>query len=85
MIDVSLHELDLSNLDLVIIENIGNLVCPAEFDTGANIKVMISSVPEGDDKVLKYPLMFSVCDVLIVNKIDYLPDPGFNVESLKKE
>ena len=83
MIDVSLHELDLSNLDLVIIENIGNLV-NLKIDAGANIKVMISSVPEGDDKVLKYPLMFSVCDVLIVNKIDYLPDPGFNVEVFKK-
>jgi len=84
MIDISLNELRLNELDFVVIENIGNLVCPAEFDTGADIRVMISSVPEGDDKVLKYPLMFSVCDALVINKIDYLPDPGFDVEVLKR-
>lgn len=80
MIEASLTKFDLAGLDCLIIENIGNLVCPAEFDTGSHLKVMISSVPEGDDKVLKYPLMFSVCDALIVNKIDYLPDPGFDLE-----
>ncbi len=83
MVEAGLKELDLSALDLIIVENIGNLVCPAEFDIGANIRVMITSVPEGDDKVLKYPLMFSVCDALIINKVDYLPDPGFNPATVK--
>ena len=59
--------------DLAILENVGNLVCPAEFDTGASANAMILSVPEGDDKPLKYPLMFSICDVVLVNKIDALP------------
>ena len=84
MIAASLEKLNWKELDLVIIENIGNLVCPAEFDTGANVRVMMTSVPEGDDKVLKYPLMFSVCEALVINKIDYLPDPGFDIETLKK-
>ena len=65
-----LNELDLAQLDLVILENVGNLVCPAEFDTGAVKNAVILSVPEGDDKPLKYPLMFTVADVLLVNKID---------------
>lgn len=60
-------------VDLAILENVGNLVCPAEFDTGASANAMILSVPEGDDKPLKYPLMFSVCDVVLINKIDALP------------
>ena len=68
-----LEGLDTAELDLVILENVGNLVCPAEFDTGATKNVMILSVPEGHDKPLKYPLMFSVCDVVLVNKIDVLP------------
>lgn len=68
-----LENLDLDNLDLVILENVGNLVCPAEFDTGAIKNAMILSVPEGHDKPLKYPLMFSICDLVIVNKIDVLP------------
>ena len=72
MVAQGLDQLELADLDVVIIENVGNLVCPAEFDTGAIVKVMILSVPEGDDKPLKYPLMFSLCDVLLVNKIDYL-------------
>lgn len=59
--------------DLAILENVGNLVCPAEFDTGASANAMILSVPEGDDKPLKYPLMFSICDVVLINKIDTLP------------
>lgn len=84
MVRHGIDQLNLEELDLVFIENIGNLVCPAEFDTGADLKVMILSVPEGDDKPLKYPLMFSVCDVLIVNKTDYLPDPGFDLEVLEK-
>src|SRR5574344_447812 len=65
-----LTNLGTDGLDFVVLENVGNLICPAEFDTGASKKVMILSVPEGDDKPLKYPLMFSVCDVLLVNKID---------------
>jgi len=76
MVKQGLDQLDLAELDVVIIENVGNLVCPAEFDTGAIVKAMILSVPEGDDKPLKYPLMFSLCSVLLVNKIDYL---GFDL------
>lgn len=65
-----LDNIGLEGLDLVILENVGNLVCPAEFDTGASRNAMILSVPEGDDKPLKYPLMFSVCDVVVINKMD---------------
>ena len=68
-----LQELDTNNLDLVILENVGNLVCPAEFDTGAAMNMTILSVPEGDDKPLKYPLMYETCDLLIINKIDVEP------------
>ena len=70
--------------DLIILENVGNLVCPAEFDTGAHINFNILSVPEGDDKPLKYPLMFEVCDVVIINKIDCLPYFDFNLEKCKE-
>jgi hydrogenase nickel incorporation protein HypB len=84
MIKMALDEMDLKNLDLVIIENIGNLVCPAEFDTGAHKNAMILSVPEGDDKPLKYPLIFSVCDILVVNKIDYLGIADFDVSAMKE-
>ena len=69
-------------LDLVVLENIGNLVCPAEFDTGAVKNAMILSVPEGDDKPLKYPLMFEVCDVLLINKIDVLPYFDFDLDAV---
>lgn len=72
MVQQGLDSLDGNELDLIFIENVGNLVCPAEFDTGAALDVMILSVPEGDDKPLKYPLMFSKCRALIVNKVDYL-------------
>lgn len=68
-----LKEFGASDLDFVVLENVGNLVCPAEFDTGATKNAMILSVPEGDDKPLKYPLMFSVCDVVLINKCDALP------------
>ena len=68
------------HIDLAILENVGNLVCPAEFDTGAVKNAMILSVPEGDDKPLKYPLMFSICDVLLVNKIDVAPYFNFSLE-----
>jgi hydrogenase nickel incorporation protein HypB len=84
MIKMALDVMDLKNLDLVIIENIGNLVCPAEFDTGAHKNAMILSVPEGDDKPLKYPLIFSVCDILVVNKIDYLGIADFDVKAMKE-
>jgi hydrogenase nickel incorporation protein HypB len=83
MISTGLNALPLDDLDLIFIENVGNLVCPAEFDTGSTRKAMILSVPEGDDKVLKYPLMFSVCDALIVSKIDYLPMTDFDMAALK--
>ncbi|MBQ1521235.1 MAG: hydrogenase nickel incorporation protein HypB [Erysipelotrichaceae bacterium] len=73
-------KLGIEDTDLLILENIGNLVCPAEFDTGANLKVMILSVPEGDDKPLKYPLMFTVSDCMLINKIDTLPVFDFNME-----
>lgn len=84
MVEKGLNTMDLSGLDAVIIENVGNLVCPAEFDTGAIKNAMILSVPEGDDKPLKYPLMFSICDVLIVNKMDYLKHSDFNISALKE-
>ncbi|MDE6882809.1 MAG: hydrogenase nickel incorporation protein HypB [Lachnospiraceae bacterium] len=79
-----LEGLDTAELDLVILENVGNLVCPAEFDTGATKNAMILSVPEGDDKPLKYPLMFSVCDVVLVNKIDVLPYFDFDLEKCRE-
>ena len=76
--------LDLRDIDLVILENVGNLVCPAEFDTGAAKNCMILSVPEGDDKPLKYPLMFSVCDLVLINKIDVAPYFDFDLEKCKE-
>ena len=79
-----LQNLSLQNKDLVILENVGNLVCPAEFDTGACKNAMILSVPEGHDKPLKYPLMFSVCDLVIVNKIDVMPYFDFDLEKCKE-
>ena len=79
-----LEGLDTAELDLVILENVGNLVCPAEFDTGATKNAMILSVPEGDDKPLKYPLMFSLCDVVLVNKIDVLPYFDFDLEKCRE-
>ncbi len=77
-----LQELGTADLDLAILENVGNLVCPAEFDTGAVKNVMILSVPEGHDKPLKYPLIFTVCDALIINKIDVLPYFDFDMEKV---
>lgn len=79
-----LDELGIENIDLAILENVGNLVCPAEFDTGAIKNAMILSVPEGDDKPLKYPLMFQVCQCLLINKIDVLPYFDFDVEACKQ-
>lgn len=82
MIETALDTMDLELTDAIIIENVGNLVCPAEFDMGESRKVMVLSVPEGDDKPLKYPLMFSVCDVLVVSKTDYLDNSDFDMDAL---
>lgn len=80
-----LFELGSKEMDFVVLENVGNLVCPAEFDTGATKNVMILSVPEGDDKPLKYPLMPTICDVVLVNKCDALPIfPDFSKEAVVK-
>jgi hydrogenase nickel incorporation protein HypB len=79
-----LDNLPLQDFDLVVLENVGNLVCPAEFDTGAVRNAMILSVPEGDDKPLKYPLMFSVCDVVVVNKTDVLPYFDFDLDRCRE-
>lgn len=76
--------LGIEDVDLAILENVGNLVCPAEFDTGALSNVMILSVPEGHDKPLKYPLMFQVCDAVLINKIDVLPYFDFDMELVEK-
>ena len=79
-----LDNLALGEADLVILENVGNLVCPAEFDTGSCRNAMILSVPEGHDKPLKYPLMFSVCDVVVINKMDVLPYFDFDMDKCKE-
>ncbi len=79
-----LEGLDTKGIDLAILENVGNLVCPAEFDTGASKNAMILSVPEGDDKPLKYPLMFSIVDVLLVNKIDAMGFFDFDLEAVRE-
>ena len=79
-----LEGLETGDIDLAVLENVGNLVCPAEFDTGAVKNAMILSVPEGNDKPLKYPLMFSICDVVLINKIDVLPYFDFDMEACKK-
>ena len=75
-----LEAMDIEGLDLIFLENIGNLVCPAEFEIGADLRMMLLSVPEGDDKPLKYPLMFSVSDVLLFNKMDTLPVFDFDMD-----
>ena len=75
-----LRGLDLKDVDLVVLENVGNLVCPAEFDTGASKNCMILSVPEGHDKPLKYPLMFSICDLVLINKMDVAPYFDFDLD-----
>ena len=84
MVKTGLDAMDSKRFDLVILENVGNLVCPAEFETGAHLNAMILSIPEGDDKPLKYPLMFSVCQVLLINKIDYLDLSDFNMTVFKE-
>jgi hydrogenase nickel incorporation protein HypB len=84
MTSKSIMESKLTGMDLLILENIGNLVCPAEFDTGAHMNMMLLSIPEGDDKPLKYPLMFSVCDLIVITKIDTMPAFDFNIEKCKE-
>ena len=84
MTEQGLNELGYDGLDLVVLENVGNLICPAEFDTGAAKNVMILSVPEGHDKPLKYPLMFSKVDALLINKIDVAPYFDFDMEKLRE-
>jgi hydrogenase nickel incorporation protein HypB len=81
MVRSALPEVDLEDIDLLIIENVGNLVCPAEFVVGEDARVMISSVTEGEDKPLKYPLMFRACELVIVNKIDLLPHLEFDLDA----
>ena len=84
MTEAGLDEIGSENYDLVVLENVGNLVCPAEFDTGACMNISILSVPEGHDKPLKYPLMFSICDVLLVNKIDVMPYFDFDLDKCRE-
>lgn len=84
MTQQGLDGIDLDHVDLVVLENVGNLVCPAEFDTGSCRNAMILSVPEGDDKPLKYPLMFTVCDLVIINKMDVMPYFDFDLERCKQ-
>ena len=83
VIKPALDKLEFEKLDLVIIENVGNLVCPAEFDTGADINMVVISVTEGEDKPVKYPLMFRVCSLAVINKIDLLPHLTFNMDLLE--
>ena len=82
MLKPALDTMNLDSVDLLFLENIGNLVCPAEFDTGATCSIMLLSVPEGDDKVLKYPLMFTVCDLLLVTKTDCQAMFDFDLKKL---
>jgi len=85
MVNKALKELPLDNIKLLIIENVGNLVCPSSFDLGEDLKVVVLSVPEGDDKPLKYPTTFKKADLCILNKIDFLPVSNFNLESFYKD
>lgn len=85
MIEKAIERIDLSNIDLLITENVGNLVCPAEFDIGENIKLMVSSVTEGNDKPLKYPLMIEKSDAVLLNKIDLAPYTNFNEDEYFKD
>ena len=82
MVRSAIPALDLDAIDLLVIENVGNLVCPAEFRVGEDVRAMITSVTEGEDKPLKYPLMFRACELVVINKIDLLPHLEFDVERL---
>jgi hydrogenase nickel incorporation protein HypB len=83
MVRSAIPELPLADIDLLVIENVGNLVCPAEFRVGEDVRVMVSAVTEGEDKPLKYPLMFRTCDLVLINKIDLLPHVPVSVERLE--
>ncbi len=85
MVRNALDDFDLMSLDLLIVENVGNLVCPAEFNVGEDCKVMLLSVPEGDDKPLKYPLMWHESKALVINKIDLIPYTNFNLDKATKD
>ncbi len=85
MVHSALHALDLSEIDILLIENVGNLVCPAEFELGEDARIMLLSVSEGDDKPKKYPLMFRESSVLLLNKIDLLEHVDFDIEKAKRE
>jgi len=85
MVHKGLHKMPLENLDICFIENVGNLVCPASYDIGSHLNVVLVSVPEGDDKVEKYPVMFRSADLVLITKIDLLPHFDFDVEHAKKE
>ena len=84
MVTDALEQADFPDTDLIVLENIGNLVCPAEFDTGAHLNMMLLSVPEGDDKPLKYPLMFEKCDMVVVTKIDTLEAFDFDMKKFEE-
>jgi hydrogenase nickel incorporation protein HypB len=84
VIDTAADAVDLESVDLLIVENIGNLVCPAEFDIGEDLKVVMLSVTEGEDKPIKYPLMFRVCDAALINKIDLIPYLDIDTEAVRK-
>ena len=84
MVSNALGNLHLPDIDLLIVENVGNLICPAEFALGEHKKVLISSVSEGDDKPFKYPLMFQIADALLINKIDLLPYLRFDIEAFSR-
>ena len=83
MVRSALAALPLDDIDLLIVENVGNLVCPAEFRIGEDARIMVASVAEGEDKPLKYPLMFRACELVLVNKIDLLPHVDFDMEQLR--
>ena len=85
MVRSALPDFDLDDLDLLVVENVGNLVCPAEFRIGEDAKAMVCSVTEGEDKPLKYPLMFRTCDLVVVNKIDLLPHLDFDLDLLPRQ
>lgn len=84
MVDDAIKEFGVDDLNLLILENVGNLVCPAEFDTGSHLNMMLLSVPEGHDKPLKYPLMFEISDIAVITKLDTLPVFNFDIELCKK-
>jgi len=84
LVQDAMARLAMDSIDLLIIENVGNLVCPASFDLGEHVKVIVASTPEGDDKPIKYPKMFRVCDVCVLNKIDLLPHVDFDTERFKR-